>query len=83
MQLVEPVEEDIYNLDENKLAELKIDKLPQSLWQALKEMKSSGLIKETLGQHTFERYLDAKTKEWDDFRMDVTKWELDRYLEIY
>ena len=77
------VEEDIYHLDESKLNELKIDKLPQSLQQALAAMKSSQLVKETLGEPTFSRYLDAKTKEWEDYRQDVSQWEIDHYLEIY
>jgi len=79
----EPVEEDIYDFDDHKLEQLKIDKLPHSLWQALKELKKNDIIKQALGQHTFERYLEAKIAEWDDYRIQVTQWELDRYLEKY
>ena len=38
-------------------------------------------MKEALGKHTFERYLEAKEEEWDDFRIHVTEWEIKRYLE--
>ena len=78
-----PVEEDIYDFNEAKLTEKKIDTLPYSLWYALKELKKDLIIREALGQHTYERYIEAKTKEWDEFRVQVTKWELDKYLEIY
>jgi len=46
-------------------------------------MKKDSIAKEALGVHTYERYLEAKVKEWDEFRMQVTEWELGRYLELY
>lgn len=78
-----PVEEDIYNLSDDKLAELDINTLPRSLWQALKELKKDKLVQEALGKHVYERYIEAKTNEWYDFRLQVTQWELDKYLTIY
>ena len=78
----EPVEEDIYNFDDTKLANLDIDTLPVSLGEAIEEFKKDKLMRETLGKHTRERYLEAKKAEWDEYRIQVTKWELDRYLEI-
>lgn len=79
----EAVEEDVYLFDDTKLAELKIDTLPHSLLEALKEMEKSEIVRETLGENTFKKYTDAKMKEWDEFRLQVTQWELDKYLEIY
>ncbi|HEX37981.1 MAG TPA: glutamine synthetase [Candidatus Cloacimonetes bacterium] len=79
----EPVEEDVYNFSDARLEEMKIDTLPGSLLQALYEMKRDDLIKNTLGAHTYERYLEAKNKEWNEFRIQVTEWELERYLEMY
>ncbi len=78
-----PIEEDIYNLDEAARTEKKINTLPYSLWHAIKELKKDKVIQETLGNHTYERYLEAKTKEWDEFRLQVTPWEIEKYLEIY
>lgn len=78
-----PVEEDVYHFDERKLEELKIDTLPHSLWQALQALKSDKVVQEALGKHTYERYIEAKTSEWDEFRLQVTQWELDKYLESY
>lgn len=78
-----PVEEDIYDLDEVARAEKKIDTLPYSLWQAIKELKKDQVVQEALGAHTYERYLEAKTREWDEFRLQVTPWEIEKYLETY
>ncbi len=77
-----PVEENVYGFDNGRLEELKIDVLPHSLWEAIKELKRDKLVQEALGQNIFERYTEAKTKEWDDFRINVTEWEVKRYLEI-
>lgn len=78
-----PVEEDIYGFSDEKLTSLKIGKLPHSLWQAIKELKQDGLARSVLGEETFKRYVEAKTKEWDEFRLQVTSWELEKYLARY
>lgn len=78
-----PVEEDVYHFDYAKLAELKIDTLPSSLGQAIEELKADKMVQETLGKHTYEKYIDAKTREWDEYRVHVTQWEIDRYLVTY
>ncbi len=83
LEAPEPVEEDLYEFDEKKLSQHKISQLPYSLWQALEKMKESELVKETLGEPTFKKYIDAKTAEWDEYRLIVTPWELERYLEVY
>jgi len=41
------------------------------------------VIQEALGQHVYERYVEAKRLEWNDYRIYVTQWELNRYLTIY
>ncbi len=77
------VEEDVYHFNEEKLSELKIDTLPFSLEEAINEMEKSDIVRQTLGEHTFKKYLIGKMKEWDEFRLQVTQWELDKYLERY
>jgi len=79
----EPVEENIYSLDDESLTSRNIDILPTSLQQALYELKKDALLRDVLGEHLFERYLDVKTKEWDEFKKQVTCWELDTYLDIF
>ena len=57
--------------------------LPGSLGDAIDELKKSEVIQTALGQHVYERYVEAKTLEWNDYRINVTRWELDRYLTLY
>jgi len=78
-----PVEENLYNFDDRRLKKLNIDQLPYSLWQALKELKNDENVKESLGKNCYEKYVKAKTKEWDEYRLQVTQWELDKYLERF
>ena len=79
----EPVEEDIYSLDDESRAKKNIDVLPTSLLEALEELKKDKILRETLGEHLFERYVDVKTKEWDEFKKQVTGWEIDTYLDTF
>ncbi|MBI5347357.1 MAG: glutamine synthetase, partial [Candidatus Aenigmarchaeota archaeon] len=83
LQPPEPIEEDVYKLDSESLINRNIDILPSSLFEALNEMKRDGLIRETLGSHLFDRYIKIKTSEWDEFKTQVTRWELDKYMDIY
>jgi len=78
-----PVEEDLYEFSDEKLAELNIATMPATLGEAIEAMKSNPLVKETLGTHTYEKYIEAKQAEWDGFRLYVSQWELDQYLEVY
>ena len=79
----EPVEENVYEFDGEKLNNKKIDALPTSLFEALDEFKKSVLFKETLGDHLFEKYIAIKNREWDEFKMQVSPWEKEKYLDMY
>jgi glutamine synthetase len=79
----QPVEENIYHMDEAERARRNLTSLPGSLGEALAETKNDPLIREALGDHIYERFLEAKQSEWDEFRMQVTPWELDRYLPVF
>ena len=83
MQPPEAVEESLYEFDDAKLDKLQIGQLPASLSAALREMEGSDLMKETLGGYLFGKYLEAKGKECDEFRLHVSEWEIERYAEIY
>lgn len=78
----DPVDEDVYGFDLDRLAELAIGTLPGSLGEALQEMAGSALMRQALGEHAFDYYLRAKRQEWDAFRLYVTDWEIERYLEL-
>jgi len=79
----EPTEENIYSLDNNELSSKSIDCLPGSLFEALELSENSDLCKETLGTELFDRYMDIKRREWNDFKIEVTEWETRNYGEIY
>jgi glutamine synthetase len=79
----QPVEENVYQLDKHGIKSKNVDVLPASLWEALSELKKSKLIQEVLGNHLFERYVSIKTKEWDEFKIQVTSWDIDKYLDVY
>ncbi len=81
-QLTPPpaAEEDLYHIDPRSRSLLM---LPSSLGEALEALANDEIVQEALGPHIFERYLEAKQQEWDDYRLHVSQWELDRYLPIY
>ncbi len=76
----EPVHKDIYSLTQRERELYKIDTLPYNLGHALSFMEKSELMLETLGAHIFENYLYIQNREWNEYRTQVTKWEIDRYL---
>ncbi len=76
-----PVEEDVYEFDEASLKTHNIDTLPGSLGEAMEALKKDKMIQEALGSHTYPIYIAAKKAEFDEFRLQVTKWELDKYFE--
>ena len=81
--LPEPVEENLYLLDEAQLLRRNVSMLPGSLREALIELEKDKIVQEALGPHVYQHFTEAKTMEWNEFRQQVTAWELERYLEIY
>jgi glutamine synthetase len=55
--------------------------LPESLKEALDELETSDLMRETLGETALENFMKEKRKEWDRYRMQVTNWEVERYIK--
>lgn len=78
----EPVEEDVFDFDNGKLAQFYIKSMPTDLGEALVEFEESKLMKETLGEHAFNKYLDLKQEEWMAFKQGVTDWERERYMDL-
>ena len=80
--LPDPIEENIFEMDSNKLRRKKIGTLPSSLIEAIAEFRKSTLMKEVLGDHVFDTLLKNKTLEWDRFRSAVTDFEINNYLAV-
>jgi len=76
------VEEDVYGFNDQKLAKFYIKTLPASLGEALEGFRESELARETMGEHSFEKYLRVKSTEWGDFQRSVTDWEVSRYRNL-
>src|SRR5437879_1361012 len=81
-ELPEPMEQNLYHLSGEERKRLGVEQLPESLGEAIEIMAESELVLRTLGEHMFNRYVEIKRQEADDYRAQVTQWELDRYLAI-
>ena len=81
-ELPEPMEKNLYHLSGEERRRLGVEQLPESLGEAIEMTAESELVLRTLGEHMFNRYVEIKRQEWDDYRVNVTQWELDRYLSI-
>ena len=73
----------IFELTGDEREERDIHSLPSNLKEAVRAMRRDDLVRETLGEHIFSKYVEHKTEEWDEYKIRVTPWELDRYLERY
>ena len=74
------VEEDVYHFDDAKLAKLSISTLPASLAEALDEFEQDPVLQEALGSKAVAAFLRIKRQEWNEFRLNVSPWERERYL---
>ena len=81
-ELPEPMETNLYHLTPEQRKERGIISLPETLGEAIDELAESELMLRTMGEHIFNRYVEIKRQEWEDYRVQVSQWELDRYLAI-
>ena len=77
------VKKDIFKMSAAEMEEANIAVMPGSLKEAIEELKANPIARATLGDHIYEKYITAKEKEWDSFRITVTDWEIDEYLSVY
>ena len=78
-----PCERNIYHMTESERKELGIASLPSSLQEALQEMSTDEVVKSALGPHIYHKFVEAKAREWDSFRVQVHAWEVEEYLSKY
>ena len=74
------VTENVFEMQLQQRAKLGIESLPGDLEQAVEELEKDDYIKNVLGGHITEKYLEAKRAEWADYRAQVTEWEIEKYL---
>jgi len=83
LALDEPVEESLFEMDAARIAERGIRELPGTLGEAVDELERDPVIREALGDHVLAHFVESRRAEWDEYRTQVTEWEVDRYLEAY
>ena len=73
----------IYDMTPDERQEKEIDSLPSNLMEAVQELKRDPFLREVLGSHVYQKYIEAKEQEWNRFNSTVTQWELEEYLEKF
>ena len=80
--LPEPIEKDIFRMSEEERKSLGIDSLPGDLGEAISYAEKSDLLKNTLGEHIFNELIKNKKLEWNEYRIRVFPYEIEKYLPI-
>jgi glutamine synthetase len=75
-----PINEDVFEWSQAELDAHGVKTLPYTLREALDELAGSEVVKAALGHHIYEAFNRAKRAEWDEYRIHVSAWELERYL---
>lgn len=78
-----PCDKNIFALTEEERCADSIGELPRRLDEAVMEMSSSSFVKDVIGEHIFNKYIEAKRKEYSEYSMRISKWEIDSYLKKY
>lgn len=77
------VDVNVYEMSEKERARKKVSELPGTLYEAILEMEKDAFVKEALGSEFSQKYIDAKKSEWNEYKEQVTAWEMERYLYKY
>jgi glutamine synthetase len=81
-ELEAPIERNVYEMSEAERKELGINTLPASLADAIALTEQSELVRKTLGDHIFEKLIENKKMEWNQYRTKITQYEIDKYLPV-
>lgn len=77
------IDGNIFLMSKKELEEKNVRSLPDSLKHAIRDMTQDQLVRDTLGEHVYNKYVEHKLHEWYEYTTRVTPWELDRYLVRY
>ena len=77
-----PVEENVYEMCEAEKNERGIGTLPASLLEAIMLTEKSEVVRKALGEHVFNAFIENKKIEWNQYRTQVTEYELKKYLPV-
>src|SRR5947199_2754802 len=79
----EPVNKNIARMSYRERRKYRIDDLPRDLHEALDYLEKDRVVRDALGEHIYERYIDAKRGEWEEYIERVSPWEVERYMGQY
>lgn len=82
LPLIDPINENLFEKTNEERKALGVASLPADLNEAVKCLKENKLIQEALGDHIYSKFVELKTKEWDEFRTAVTEWEIKKYMKM-
>lgn len=80
---VEPIHDNLYDMTDEELRKNNIEMLPKSLEEAINESVKNSFVRETVGDHIFEKYIEGKKAEWREYSTMVSQWEINNYLIKY
>ena len=76
------MEQNLYHLTPEERGQRGIEQLPGSLGEAIEVAAESELVLRILGEHAFNRFIEIKREEWEEYRVQVTPWEIERFLPV-
>jgi glutamine synthetase len=79
----DPVDKNIFEMSFRERRKYRIDELPRDLHEALDSLERDTVVRAALGEHIYERFVEAKREEWQEYIGRVSEWELERYLGQY
>ncbi len=83
MEPPKPVNKNIYNMSASQRTQHEIQPLPANINDAVEALNEDPVIKEVLGQHILEHFVEAKKIEWQNYNTEVHDWEIDTYLRKF
>jgi len=81
-KLPPPVSDNVFEMSEQERKKIGIECLPDDLFEAIKITENSQLVRSALGEKVFEYFIRNKKEEWDNYRTQITTYEIEKYLPI-
>ena len=78
-----PQEDNLYELSDAQRADRGIEFLPQNLLDAVEAFAADPLVEEALGKELRQEFIDYKTREWNEYHLSVSPWEVDKYSHLF
>jgi glutamine synthetase len=82
IEMPDPIEEDIFEMNPAERRAHGITDLPGNLYSAILEAEKSDLVRDVLGDHIFNKFIENKKIEWDNYRTHISQYEIEKYLPI-